>query len=478
MTAASVFFVTCVTGIGALLVGLVTVMLPVVAGDVGLEDDLLLWPASIYALICGCALLLSGSVADVIGVRTMYLLGCFLQSVFTMACGLPQDGLQLILFRALAGIAISFCLPSSVGIITNTFPPGKRRNVAFAAMGGGQPIGFSIGLTVGGFSADGIGWEWGFHMAAIFNTIIFVVAWWGMPKNIGKPAPVTWDRFLHHIDWVGAIIASASLGMMSYVFVVLTGRTSSIKDSSTIALLVTSICLIPAFVFWVGRQERIKKPALILNSFWRNRVFTTICLNVFMTWGTFNAIENLLTFYFQEVQHLSASRSSLLFLATPISGAITNIFMGAIVHRVRADALVLASTVLSCAWPALMAVAESGCSYSASPFPGLLLIPVAADALFTVANLLITSVLDSRTQGLAGGVFNTVAQVGKSVGLATSAVIASSAAADGAQGEDQAMSLLEGYRAAFWYCLALNAVTVAVSIWGLRRIGRVGVKRD
>lgn len=66
----------------------------------------------------------------------MYLVGSMLQSAFTLGCGLATTGTQLILFRALAGVAISFCLPSAVSIITQTFPSGKRRNIAFASMGG------------------------------------------------------------------------------------------------------------------------------------------------------------------------------------------------------------------------------------------------------------------------------------------------------------------------------------------------------
>lgn len=111
-----------------------------------------------YALTCGCTLLVLGSIADVVGSRIMYLTGCVLQSIFTLACGLARNGLQLILFRALAGIAISFCLPSAVSIITNTFPPGQRRNISFASMGAGQPVGFTIGLALGGVFSDSIGW--------------------------------------------------------------------------------------------------------------------------------------------------------------------------------------------------------------------------------------------------------------------------------------------------------------------------------
>lgn len=147
----------------------------------------------------------------------MYLIGSLLQSIFTLACGLSRTSYQLILFRGLAGIAISLCLPSAVSIITNSFPEGKHRNIAFASMGGAQPIGFSIGLTLGGVFADTIGWRYGFYVAAILNTIVFVLAVWGLPRTDEVNGAVTWSRIRTEIDWVGATIASVSLAVLSYV---------------------------------------------------------------------------------------------------------------------------------------------------------------------------------------------------------------------------------------------------------------------
>lgn len=84
---------------------------------------------------------------------------------------------------------------------------------------GGQPIGFSVGLTLGGVFADTVGWRWGFHMAAIINTVIFVVALFGLPNNIDElSGEVTRKRLVYDIDWIGALIAACSLGMLSYVF--------------------------------------------------------------------------------------------------------------------------------------------------------------------------------------------------------------------------------------------------------------------
>lgn len=147
----------------------------------------------------------------------MYLIGCILQSAFTLACGLAETGTQLIVFRAFAGVAISFCLPSAVSIITSTFPEGKSRNIAFASMGGGQPIGFSLGLVLGGIFADTIGWRWGFRLSAIVNTVIFFIALFGLPKVDGKQVNVM-SRLKNEIDWIGIAMGSASLALLSYCF--------------------------------------------------------------------------------------------------------------------------------------------------------------------------------------------------------------------------------------------------------------------
>ena len=151
------------------------------------------------------------------GCYRIYLLGCLFQAVLTFSCGLSRTAVQLIVFRGIAGVAQAMCLPSAVSLITNAFRTGKSRNIAFACMGSGQPIGFSIGLTLGGVFADTIGWRWGFHITAIVNTVVFIVAVRWLPRN-SQPEGATWERFWVEVDWIGALLASSALAMISYVF--------------------------------------------------------------------------------------------------------------------------------------------------------------------------------------------------------------------------------------------------------------------
>jgi len=504
-TAAIITSVTLITAISTLLNGLTTVALPTMAAELNIPDSLILWPTSIQALLNGCTLLLSGTIADALGPRFMYLTGCLLQAGFILGCGLSQNSTEIIVFRGLSGVAISLCLPSAVSIITGSFE-GQRRNFAFAAMGGGQPIGFSVGLTLGGVLTDSIGWRWGFYISAILDLVIFGVALWGLPRALNDgvgsdgSAGNTWAhklrRLKSEIDWIGAIIASASLAMLSYALAAISGNTADIRHPSTIAVLIVAIALIPAFILWVGRQERLGRPAIIPNSLWHNRVFTVINYAVFFTWGSFNALETILTFYFQKVQGLSAMQTSLRFLPAPVSGTASNVLMGLIVHRVAANYLVLFGCTLSVVAPLVMCFAAPHSSYWSSGewgdaiplgvqrlrclgFLANVFNPTGADSLFTISNLLITSLFPAKTQALAGGVFNTTSQIGKAVGLALAQVIASSVTARSKYSNKSGPeALLEGYKATFWFCFATVIATIVICLWGLRNIGKVGHKRD
>jgi fucose permease len=256
-------------------------------------------------------------------------------------------------------------------------------------------------------------------------------------------------------------------------------ETAKIREPTTMGLLITAVALIPAFIVWVGRQERLGRPAVIPNSLWRNRIFSVICFGVFVTWGVFNAIETYLTLFFQDVQHVSALQTSIRFLPTPLAGAMANVVMGLIAHKVRADYTVVVGAGLTTVGALLMCIIQPEWSYWACAFPALFLNPIGADILFTVSNLVITSVFPARTQGLAGGVFNTVAQIGKSVGLATSGVIASSITEQSRYHDKTSPeALMVGFRAAYWYLFALSCATGLLFVWGLRGIGKVGMKRE
>lgn len=271
--------------------GVLISALPRIADDVGLEDGFLLWPASVYALAAGCLLLIFGAIADVIGAKLVWVTGSFLYVIFTVAVGLSQTGVQIILFRTFLGAAIAMCLPTAMSLITNTFPKGTWRNIAFASNGMCQPLGYSVGLILGGIFTDTIGWRWSFFVSAIINFAISMSAIWVLP-SVYRPSNKSWNRrLIEDIDWVGACILSCALGILLYVLATTTSSYRRLSDVQNIVLLVLSIVLLAVFPLYMSFQVRRQKPAIIPNKLWRNAAFTTTCIAVFFCWASLNALQ-------------------------------------------------------------------------------------------------------------------------------------------------------------------------------------------
>jgi len=65
------------------------------------------------------------------------------------------------------------------------------------------------------------------------------------------------------------------------------------------------------------------------------------------------------------------------------------------------------------------------------------------------------------------------------VGLAITAVVASSVTlAEKGKGESATEILMDGYRATFWFCFGASVLVLGVIGFGLRKIGKVGIKQD
>lgn len=150
-----------------------------------------------------------------------------------------------------------------------------------------------------------------------------------------------------------------------------------------------------------------------------------------------------------------------------------------VIHRLRANWAIVLGVLVSAISPILTAIMKPSDPYWEYVFPAITLSAVGCDVLFTASNLVVTNAFPDKTQALAGGVFNTVAQIGKSVGLAISAIIANTITTSlEDSGKPRAQVLLEGYRGAWWFCFGSSVAVLLISIAGLRNIGKLGVKRD
>ncbi|KAL5352327.1 hypothetical protein ACLOAV_002274 [Pseudogymnoascus australis] len=420
----------------------------------------------------GCFLFLAGSIADHIGNRNMNIFGCFFAGAFVLAAGLSQTGIQLTAFRGLQGIGAAMCLPTAFSIISTTIPMGRKRNIAFACLGLGQPLGWFLGLLVGGIcEGSSPGWRLAVYITAALTILLGVVNIWSLP-NDRRIESSSWSTFYHSVDWIGLAISSTCFGTLSYVFAAISGDLMAIKQPANIALLCLAALLIPMFAFWMNLQEKHGCPALVPNSMWHNKAFTCMCLMVVLIWATLQCMRLFLSLFFQNVQHFSALNAAILLLPNVVAGIGLNLITGFIACRVSSYYLVLIANVFGILSPLLLSVINPDWNYWICSFWAVLLSPVSAGVVFTIANLVITDAFPKETQALAGAMSNTAQQLGGAFGLAIAGVVAARGSQEGQEGTQDALWL--GYRAVFYMCFGAMVVACLLSAVALRGAGVVG----
>lgn len=196
--------------------GCITVGLPRIAADLKLPEELFFWPSSVYGLAIASTLLLAGSVADILGTRAVELSGCFALAASILGSGFARTGAEFIVMRVIQGVAMSLHLSSSVAIVAGNLPQGRPRNIAFSCIGLSQPLGFSLGLVLGGVLVETIGWRAGWFIDGGAMLLLFLIELRVLPKSRRHAQGIV-TQLATNVDWVGAILASAFFACLSYL---------------------------------------------------------------------------------------------------------------------------------------------------------------------------------------------------------------------------------------------------------------------
>lgn len=191
---------------------------------------------------------------------------------------------------------------------------------------------------------------------------------------------------------------------------------------------------------------------------------------------------------FQEIQDAGTLTTSLQLLPNVVVGVFVGLSCGLFVHRVAAGWLVTSTSILCACAPLLMAVMDPKWTYWYMAFWAQVLSPISVAVLVTVGMLIVSDVFPDESQALAGAVFNTVAHFGLSFGVGLCQLVALGVTASQGHGVEEASqqsselpdgdTLLDGYRASFWTMHGLMILCAILAFFGLRRVGKVGVKRD
>ncbi|KAG8923575.1 hypothetical protein FRC00_006067 [Tulasnella sp. 408] len=382
--------------------------------------------------------------------------------------------------------AVRAALIDSIGIIAQEFPPGKARSIAFATFSCGAPVGGSIGMLVGGAVTElsSIRWRAMFFilcgMAALSAISVFLV----VPKDVRD------ENRDKRVDWVGAGLVTASLVLLLFALAQGEVAPSGWKTAYIVALLVVSIVGLSGFIAWEHYLEaKTTFPPLMKLSLWKRArgKFAAMQAIGFFQWMAFMSWGYWVTLYYQNYLGLSPVATMLRFIPLFLSGATCNLVVAMVVGRIDGSILLgigCTATGVACL---LFANIVPHATFWAFGFPSATLVVFGADFVFATGSIFVAKVALPEEQSLAGGVFNTLMQVGGAIGLAISGVVADRVTQKEARklgvDFDPASSdslkppleaTLKGYRAAQWLAFAfcMLALTLVVSV--LRGIGKVG----
>ena len=381
----------------------VGIALPTVRRDLGRSEVASHWVVSAYMLVFAGTAAAAGKLGDVIGFKSLMVVGVTVFGLTSLAAGFAEDGAFLIAARAVQGLGAAAIYPTAIAMVTIAFPK-EQRGMAIGTLAAISTIFPGVGPLVGGFLTEIVSWRWIFWInvpVMVSIALIVLAAWVEPPREGTRP----------RLDYGGLVALVTGLGML--IFAIMQGAEWGWTQAIILTALASGLVLLAVFVL----IERRRDAPLIEVDLFRSASFSACALVI--VFGQFSkiAIVVFVALYLQHVLQMSPLVAGLCLLAAVAAMPIVSAPSGRLADRfgARRPALAaLALTTLAMVWIGLAA----GWDRYALLVPGLVLWGVAYPACFIAAARAITNAVPAEEQGQAGGIIVTARLLGGTIGMA------------------------------------------------------------
>ena len=380
----------------------VNVALPDIQRSLHSSFSDLQWVVNAYALTLAAFLLTSGSVADLIGRRRVFVVGLVVFTVSSAVCGLSTTPLMLNLARAVQGTGGAMMFATALALLAQAFH-GKERGTAFGVFGAVTGGAVAIGPVLGGLITSGIGWEWIFFVNVPIGVIAVFIALTRVADSRDPNAT--------GVDWPGLVTFSGSLFLLVYALV--QGNEKGWGSTEIVSFLIGAAVLMTLFILVELRQSQ---PMLDLSLF-RRPAFSGASIVAFCLSGSFFAMFLYLTLYIQDVLGYTPLQAGLRFLPSTLLSFIVAPIAGRLSVRVPVRLLLGSGLLLIGIGLLTMTVVDAASTWTVL-IPGFVLAGTGVGLVNPPLASTAVGVVPVEHSGMASGINSTFRQVGIATGIA------------------------------------------------------------
>ena len=417
----------------------VNVALPSIKTDLGFSNSSLAWVVNAYLITFGGFLLLTGRIGDLFGYRRIFLIGVALFTLASLASGLADSQVLLIIARFVQGLAAAIISSVSLSLIMNLFKDSESRAKAMGIFGFILAGGGSVGVFLGGIITNSFNWHMIFLINIPIGIIVCILSLVLIPTMNGQEVS-------KKLDVTGAI--SVTLAQMFVVYAIVNSNSVGMFSTQTLGLLLASLLLLILYFIIESRTDEPLIPFSILRL--RNvataNIISILWAAAMFAWFFLSAL------YMQLVLGYSPLQVGLAFLPANIIMAIFSVsFSAKLVIRFGIRKTLTIGLVFAAMGLILFARSPINGNFFFDVLPGMIFLGLGAGIAFNPVLLAAMNNVKEHESGIASGIVNTSFMMGGALGLA---ILTSIAAAYTnsllASGVNLLVALNSGYNLAFF----------------------------
>ena len=317
------WFVLIAASLGAFLSTVmgtsVNVALPSLVNDLETQFALVQWVVLSFLLTNAVLLPIVGRLADMLGKKTLFMVGYVVFTLGSLLCGLAGGIYWLIGFRVVQGVGAALLTALGLAIVTDVFPDNERGK-ALGITGSVLSSGIVVGPTLGGFLIDALSWHWVFFVGVPIGIIGTLLTLRFVPAYEPKGG--------QHFDLPGAAVLFSCL--LALLLALTLGQQRGFAHPLILGLFALSALLLALFI-WL--ELRVSEPVIDLRLF-RNADLSIGLVTGFLAFisiaGTIFLmpfyLENILGYAPREVGLLMAVVPVVLIFIAPLAGSLSDRF--------------------------------------------------------------------------------------------------------------------------------------------------------